>query len=180
MAERDRVPSGKASGAKSIGLGRDLAQRPKTKKMSDLQHTSVQHLHHKARVRARTRAPHTRAHTLVSHVTHRAERSGARAVCRSAHQNEKKSVTYNTRAHNTCTTKHECAHARVLLTHGHALSCLPRPPIFPPPQVFLHFFCGLNVLPAHHLFDPAVSKWLDLKPSSVTPCACFFVIFPTE
>ena len=31
-AERDRVPLGKASGAKSFGLRRDLAQRPNTKK----------------------------------------------------------------------------------------------------------------------------------------------------
>ena len=67
MAELDHLPLGKPSCAQSIGLRRDLAQRPDTKKVSDPQHKSVQHLHHKAPVRGRTSALHTRAHTLVSH-----------------------------------------------------------------------------------------------------------------
>ena len=61
VEERDRVQTGKASGSKSIGLRRHLAQRPNTKKVSDPQHKSVQHLQHKARVGARTSAPHTRS-----------------------------------------------------------------------------------------------------------------------
>ena len=48
---------------------------PNTKKVSDLQHQSVQHLHHKARARARTSASLTPAHTLVSYFMHGVESS---------------------------------------------------------------------------------------------------------
>ena len=63
-------PQGRRLVRKASGSDVISTQRPATKKVSDPQHKSVQHLHRMALVCARTSAPHTWAHTLVSHFTH--------------------------------------------------------------------------------------------------------------